>query len=73
MATLTSDGKVDAADYVVWRKTDGNAARATTIGGPISAAPRAAAPRLDSAAVPEPSAFVLLAAAVAAFGCLRRR
>jgi hypothetical protein len=69
---FNNDGKVDAADYVVWRKTDGSDAgyndwRANF--GRTSGSGSA----LGSAAVPEPSAVVLLAAVAAAFGCLRRR
>jgi hypothetical protein len=66
------DGKVDAADYVVWRKTDGTQAgydEWRTNFGRTSGSGSA----LGSAAVPEPSALVLLAAAGAAFGGLRRR
>jgi PEP-CTERM motif len=69
---FNNDGKVDAADYVVWRKTDGTQpgydewrANFGRTSGSGSA--------LGPAAVPEPSALVLLAAGVAGFGCLRRR
>jgi hypothetical protein len=69
---FNNDGKVDAADYVVWRKTDGSQEGYNewrTNFGRTSGSGSA----LGSAAVPEPSALVLLAAAVAAFGCMRRR
>ena len=40
---FNNDGTVDAADYVVWRKTDGSRRPATTHGEPTSANPAAAA------------------------------
>ena len=68
------DGAVDAADYVVWRKTDGtqpgynlwrtNFGRTSGSGSGLDAA----------AGVPEPSALVLLLAAVCGLvACARRR
>ncbi|HEY3392496.1 MAG TPA: PEP-CTERM sorting domain-containing protein [Lacipirellulaceae bacterium] len=69
---FNNDGKVDAADYVVWRKTDGSQPGydewRTNFGRTAGSGSA-----LGSAAVPEPSALVLLAAAIAAFGCVRRR
>ena len=81
------DGAVDAADYIVWRKTDGspeayntwrsNFGRTAVVG----AASRAASthfvgtpPRLGvpTAAVPEPAAFALLVLAGAMGGLVRR-
>ena len=69
---FNNDGKVDAADYVVWRKTDGSDAGYNdwrTNFGRTSGSGSA----LGAASVPEPSVVVLLAAVAAAFGCLRRR
>jgi probable HAF family extracellular repeat protein len=75
------DGSVDAADYVVWRKTDGtpdgyNTWRAkfgATLGPGSGSAgnPLGASAEPPSAAVPEPSSTGLLVLTVPAF--LRRR
>jgi autotransporter-associated beta strand protein len=59
---FNGDGTVDAADYVVWRKTDGSQEGydewRTNFGATAGAGSTSAA---DAAAVPEPGAFVLLA------------
>jgi hypothetical protein len=66
------DGDVDAADYVVWRKTDGTQPgydEWRTNFGRTSGSGSA----LGAGAVPEPSALILLVAAAAGIGCWRRR
>jgi hypothetical protein len=70
------DGTVDAADYVVWRKTDGspsgyntwrtNFDRTAGGGGPLGSG-------AGQAAVPEPSAWLLGLLACVAPGIARRR
>jgi hypothetical protein len=67
------DGKVDAGDYVIWRKTNINGAQGYTdwrsnygTGGPGAGA------GLDGASVPEPASLVLLVIGLTAF-CSRRR
>jgi hypothetical protein len=74
------DGTVNAADYVVWRKTGGSQAGydlwRTNFGHTVGAASRAAlgSPRLGepTAAVPEPAGIVLVLSAMLA-GIFRRR
>ena len=71
---FNNNGVVDAADYVVWRKTDGtqagyNAWR-THFGQPAGAGTASGA--TSNAAVPEPATLVLLMFAAAGL-CLRRR
>jgi hypothetical protein len=68
-----NDGKVNAQDYVIWRKTNINGAQGYTdwrsnygTGGPGAGA------GLDGASVPEPASLVLLVIGLAAF-CSRRR
>jgi hypothetical protein len=70
------DGRVDAADYVVWRKTDGsqsgyddwrtNYGRTTGGGGPLGSGS-------GLASVPEPSTWVVGLLACAALGMIRMR
>jgi hypothetical protein len=68
---FNSDGRVDAADYVVWRKTDGTQPGyndwRTNFGRTVS--PPTAG---QNAAIPEPAAIQLLLAAIAA-GVVSRR
>ncbi|HEY3391105.1 MAG TPA: PEP-CTERM sorting domain-containing protein [Lacipirellulaceae bacterium] len=66
-----NDGKVDAADYVVWRKTNGTQAGynlwRTNFGRTAGSGSA-----LSGAAVPEPGTFMLVAAALLAIGLARR-
>jgi hypothetical protein len=71
---FNNDGTVDAADYVVWRKTDGaqpgyNDWR-TNFGR--TSAPGAAAGLSSSASVPEPATSLMCAMALVAFYIRRR-
>ena len=73
-----NNGRVDAADYVVWRKNEGTNNRLpnNSIPGPIGPAhyqqwranfgnPPGAGAALGAAAVPEPTAWVLVLGAIA--------
>jgi hypothetical protein len=72
LGDFNSDGKVDAADYVVWRKTDGTSTGYSTwrthFGQTLGSGSGVSA----NAAVPEPATVVLLVVAAAGW-CLRRR
>jgi hypothetical protein len=69
-----SDGLVDAADYVVWRKTDDTNASYSVWRTNFGAGGNAAAAAVQHAVVPEPRAAVLIVAASFMFaGSLRRR
>ena len=68
---FNNDGMVDAADYVVWRKTDGTPAGYNawrTHFGQVSGSGAGAS---ANATVPEPATFVLLML-LAAGWCIRR-
>lgn len=80
-----NDGKVDAGDYVTWRKAQGttNALANDPVGGTIGTAqynnwranfgkPPGAGSGLDGASVPEPASMGLLLIGLAAFGWRRR-
>jgi hypothetical protein len=70
---FNNDGKVDAADYVVWRKTDGTPTGYNLWRANFGAMAGAGSGLTDSS-VPEPGACILvLVALTAAFGCARRR
>jgi hypothetical protein len=83
---FNSDGKVDAGDYVTWRKNDGtnNAlANDNGLGTPVGANhyalwranfgnPPGAGSGLSGAAVPEPGAAMLLLIGLGAVVALRR-
>jgi hypothetical protein len=74
------NGVVDAADYVVWRKTDGSQAgydlwrtnfgRAVAAGG--SPASSTAGPAVATHAVPEPACIFMVLSAMLAWVCRRR-
>jgi hypothetical protein len=74
------NGVVDAADYVMWRKTDGSQEGynlwRTNFGRTVGAASRAASssPRLGepTAAVPEPTGILMVVSSLLA-GVFRRR
>src|SRR4051812_8945887 len=71
------DGAVNTADYVMWRKTDGNNPSGyntwrSHFGESSSAGIGASGASSSQAAVPEPATLVLLMFAVAGW-CLRRR
>jgi hypothetical protein len=69
------DGKFDAADYVIWRKTDGTAAGynlwRSNFGEPAGTGSGSPGVSSSRAAVPEPTTLVLLMF-VAVGWCLRR-
>jgi hypothetical protein len=70
---FNNDGKVDAADYVVWRKNNGTLAEYNLWRANFGAMAGAGSGLTDSS-VPEPGACILvLVALTAAFGCARRR
>ncbi len=82
---FNEDGKVDAGDYVIWRKNDGaNAALPNDDGAADQAArytlwrtnfgnPSGAGSGLDGTAAPEPSSLALLAVSAACCWFTRRR
>jgi hypothetical protein len=65
------DGSVDAADYVIWRKTDGTAAGYNAWRTHFGQPPGSGAAADANAAVPEPATLVMLILAVTGL-CLRR-
>ena len=75
---FNNDGKVDAADYVVWRKSNGSQSGYNTWRSHFgqSAGSGAALPSVEplSAAVPEPATIVLFGVGLAAtFGAFSQR
>ena len=70
------DGTVDAADYVVWRKSDGTPIGyelwRSHFGQPPSSGNVSAITWPSQAAVPEPTTFVLLMFAATGMGMLTR-
>jgi hypothetical protein len=69
---FNSDGKVDAADYVVWRKTDGSQPGYDEWRANVGRTAGASAAGQAAGAIPEPAAILLLLAALAAGLILRR-
>jgi hypothetical protein len=72
---FNNDGKVDAADYVVWRKTDSSSAGYNTWRshfGFSSGAGAATAQSSGTVSVPEPVSFALITVCFVALGVVRR-
>jgi hypothetical protein len=70
---FNGDGKVDAADYVVWRKTDGSQPGYDEWRTNFGRTSSGSAAGLGSAGVPEPGAFGLAALGLSAMLSARRR
>jgi hypothetical protein len=70
---FNADGQVDAADYVVWRKTDGNQAGYDAWRTNFGATGGAGAAVGANAAVPEPACWIVTLAGLAVIAFLRRR
>jgi hypothetical protein len=66
------DGKVDAADYVVWRKTDGSPGGYNAWRSNFGMSAAGASIGLSTASVPEPTGFIYVAMAIAALAFCRR-
>jgi hypothetical protein len=69
---FNSDGTVDAADYVVWRKTDGTPAGYNTWRANFGRSPGSGSVAAVNANVPEPAALVILIIAAAGASTPRR-
>ena len=69
---FNSDGAVDAADYVVWRKADGTPAGYNAWRTHFGQTAGSGSSTVTNAAVPEPSTLVMLVLAAAGV-CSRRR
>jgi hypothetical protein len=71
---FNGDGAVNAADYVVWRKSNINGAQGYTDWRTNFGRTSGGGSALGASAVPEPSTMLLLIlAAAAGLGCTRRR
>jgi hypothetical protein len=70
---FNNDGKVDAADYVVWRKTDGSQDGYDDWRRNFGAPGSGSGSSLQGGAVPEPSAIALVILGLAAGVFARRR
>ena len=70
---FNNDGIVDAADYVVWRKTGGTQAGFNTWRANFGATTAGAAASAQSPTVPEPTALILFCVGSAAAGVRGRR
>ena len=68
---FNSDNVVDAADYVIWRKSNGSPASYNLWRAHFSQPPGSSSSASASAAVPEPATFLLLMFGAAGW-CLRR-
>jgi uncharacterized membrane protein len=71
-ADYNRDGTVDAADYVVWRKTDGSPAGYDTWRSQFGATVVSNLSAGDNAAIPEPATLTLMLAAAACVLLQRR-
>jgi hypothetical protein len=69
---FNGDGKVDAADYVVWRNTDGSPAGYDAWRSHFGIGSGAGTASSDAGAVPEPVSMVLLAAGLVGIGVVCR-
>lgn len=67
------DGSVDAADYVVWRKTDGTPGEYNTWRTNFGQTAGSGSTVVANAAVPEPSAALMLLMAIVAMFSIRLR
>jgi hypothetical protein len=70
---FNADGQVDAADYVVWRKTDGNQAGYDDWRTNFGATGGAGAAVGANAAVPEPTCWIITLGSLAVVAFSRRR
>ena len=68
LGDYNSDGKVNASDYVIWRKTDGTPAGYNAWRSNFGAGVGAGSGSALESAVPEPATWVLVAVGVATFG-----
>jgi hypothetical protein len=74
LGDYNGDGKVNAADYVLWRKTDGTPAGYNAWRSNFGASVSAGSSSSVASAVPEPKAWVLVAAGLlTVYGQNRRR
>ena len=73
LGDYSGDGQVNAADYVIWRKTDGTPTGYNAWRSNFGAGVGAGSGSLLESAVPEPGTWMLaVACAVACGGCRRR-
>jgi len=73
MGDYNGDGRVDAADYVVWRKNDGTPGGYNTWRTNFGRTSAGAAAGQSAAAVPEPAAAVWMLGGLMALGAQSRR
>jgi len=73
LGDYSGDGKVNAADYVIWRKTDGTPAGYNAWRSNFGAGVGVGSGSLLESAVPEPGTWMLAVACTVACGGCRRR